>query len=117
MPEKQASGGGNGMGYREFHHEWVELATTLAKRDKEVLAVLEETRDSLGAMQTRFESLPCDVHNKRLDSIERSLACLAKNSIPWRGIITRKTIAAGIAAGAGLVGWDGLKKMIENWGR
>ncbi len=88
-------------------------------------AVLDEIRDSTGALHAVMGTLPCDAHGWRDDQIAADIAQVKSDVaeikaqlVNWKWMwswINRRTMAAIIGTVAGLVGWDGAQNTIREW--
>ncbi len=106
---------GSKVSWEAFHHEMTQRDKDQRQRDEQMRGLLEEIRDSLGAMHTSLTTLPCDVHATRLEKIEDNLAYLNRNTLPWRSALNRKTIFGLLGLIATGLGWDKVAQIIGGW--
>lgn len=91
-----------------------------AARAQAERAVLEEIRDSTGALHAVITTLPCDVHSKRGELIIAELSEIKEQLVHWKWMwswASKKTIAGLVGAALGLLGWDKLGDTLRNWGK
>ncbi len=103
------------------------MSAESAERAASERAVLEEIRDSTGALHAVIAMLPCDAHDRRDNQIAADLAQVKGDVTEikaqlanWKWLwswVNRRTIAGLIGAALGLLGWENIRATVDKWGK